>query len=90
MRAPAVRRGQSPPDPTQDPIEEGVKTVMAKIDDRLMTPAEVARYFDVDAKTVGRWAREGRLTIARTTPGGHRRFWESDVIAAAARGQDDA
>jgi len=55
---------------------------MTKITDRLMTPAEVASYYAVDAKTVTRWALAGRLPVARITPGGHRRFWESDVKAA--------
>lgn len=49
--------------------------------DRLMTPAQVAEYFGVGAKAVTRWATEGKLPVARVTPGGHRRFWESDVKA---------
>lgn len=48
--------------------------------DSLLTPAEVARMFRVDAKTVTRWANEGRLSSIRT-PGGHRRFHESVVRA---------
>lgn len=40
---------------------------------RLLTPAEVAKMFRVDPKTVTRWAQQGRLSSART-PGGHRRF----------------
>lgn len=48
---------------------------------RVMTPAEVARFFRVDPKTVARWAQAGRLASFRT-PGGHRRFKESDVLAA--------
>lgn len=55
---------------------------MAKVTDRLMTPTEVADYYRVDPKTVTRWADAGKLKVARWTPGGHRRFWESDVIAA--------
>jgi excisionase family DNA binding protein len=47
--------------------------------DRLLTPAEVAAIFRVDAKTVTRWARDGRLTAVRTL-GGHRRYRETEVL----------
>lgn len=50
---------------------------------RLLTPGEVADKFRVTPKTVRRWAASGRLTSVRT-PGGHRRFWESDVRAVLA------
>lgn len=50
-------------------------------DQRLMTPAEVAAFFRVDAKTVTRWALAGRLPSIRTL-GGHRRYREVDVLAA--------
>jgi excisionase family DNA binding protein len=46
----------------------------------LMTPAEVAGAFRVDPKTVTRWAKAGRLTAIRT-PGGHRRYRESEIRA---------
>lgn len=49
-------------------------------DDRLMTPGEVASLFRVDPKTVTRWAAAGRIRSIRT-PGGHSRFWASDVRA---------
>lgn len=49
-------------------------------DDVLLTPAEVAGIFRVDPKTVTRWAASGRITFIRT-PGGHRRFRESEVRA---------
>lgn len=48
--------------------------------DPLLTPAEVARLFRVDPKTVTRWAKAGRLDSIRTL-GGHRRFKESEVQA---------
>jgi excisionase family DNA binding protein len=48
--------------------------------DRLLTPAEVAALWRVDPKTVTRWAADGRLNSIRT-PGGHRRFYESEVRA---------
>ena len=46
--------------------------------DRLLTPGEVATLFRVDPKTVTRWASAGRIGSIRT-PGGHRRFRESEV-----------
>ena len=48
--------------------------------DRLLTPGEVAALFRVDPKTVPRWAAAGRIGSIRT-PGGHRRFRESEVRA---------
>ena len=46
----------------------------------LLTPKEVAKIFRVDPKTVTRWAASGRISSIRT-PGGHRRFRESEVRA---------
>lgn len=46
--------------------------------ERLFTPGEVAALFRVDPKTVTRWAAAGRIASIRT-PGGHRRFRESEV-----------
>jgi len=46
--------------------------------ERLLTPGEVAVMFRVDPKTVTRWASGGRIGSIRT-PGGHRRFRESEV-----------
>ncbi len=51
--------------------------------ERLLTPGEVAALFRVDPKTVTRWASAGRLGSIRT-PGGHRRFRESEVQALIA------
>ena len=45
----------------------------------LMTPSEVARLFRVDAKTVSRWAQEGKLPYIRTL-GGHRRYPREEVM----------
>jgi excisionase family DNA binding protein len=56
--------------------------------DRLLTPAEVATLFRVDPKTVNRWARAGRIISIRT-PGGHRRFRESDVRAVMRDGDSE-
>jgi excisionase family DNA binding protein len=47
----------------------------------ILTPAQVAALFAVDAKTVSRWADAGRLPSFRTL-GGHRRFRRDDVLAA--------
>lgn len=47
-------------------------------DDALLTPAEVAKMFGVDPKTVTRWAKAGKLPAIRTL-GGHRRYRASDV-----------
>ncbi len=47
----------------------------------LLTPAEVARLFRVDPKTVTRWAKAGKLSAIRTL-GGHRRFRAAEVNAA--------
>ena len=50
----------------------------------LLTPAQVAALFRVDAKTVTRWARAGRLEPVRT-PGGHRRYRAAQVHALLQR-----
>ncbi len=46
--------------------------------EQLLTPGEVAVMFRVDPKTVTRWASAGRIGSIRT-PGGHRRFRESEI-----------
>ena len=46
----------------------------------LLTPAEVAKLFRVDPKTVTRWAKAGKITAIRTL-GGHRRYLQSEVQA---------
>lgn len=45
---------------------------------RLLRPAEVAKFFSVTARTVSRWAEEGKLPYV-VTPGGHRRFRFAEV-----------
>lgn len=57
-----------------------------KPDNRLLTPAEVAAMLRVDPKTVTRWARGGKLSSIRT-PGGHRRYSESEVRGFLSRWQ---
>jgi excisionase family DNA binding protein len=46
----------------------------------LLTPAEVAKLFRVDPKTVTRWAKAGKITAIRTL-GGHRRYRQSEIQA---------
>jgi excisionase family DNA binding protein len=46
----------------------------------LLTPAEVAKIFRVDPKTVTRWAKAGKITAVRTL-GGHRRYRQSEIQA---------
>lgn len=56
--------------------------------DRMLTPGEVAALFRVDPKTVTRWAAAGRIGSIRT-PGGHRRFRESEIKALLEGGLDN-
>ena len=57
--------------------------------DKLLTPAEVAAMFRVNAKTVTRWARSGRLSAIKTM-GGHRRYRLSEVRRAVEAINTDA
>jgi excisionase family DNA binding protein len=55
----------------------------------LLTATEVGALFRVDARTVGRWARAGKLRSVRTladTGYGHLRFYR-DEIEALLRGE---
>lgn len=49
----------------------------------LIAPAEVAALLYVDPKTVSRWAMAGKIHSIRT-PGGHRRFLRSEILAMIA------
>jgi excisionase family DNA binding protein len=60
------------------PHREERRVTSSPSGDRLLTPGEVAAMFRVDPKTVTRWASAGRIGSIRT-PGGHRRFRESEV-----------
>lgn len=46
----------------------------------LLRPQDVAKLLGVDARTVSRWAREGKLRSIRTI-GGHRRYYREDFEA---------
>lgn len=47
-------------------------------DETLFTPADAAALFRVCAKTITRWAKDGKLPAVRT-PGGHRRYRAADL-----------
>lgn len=64
----------------QLPPEEALRLRLLSGNTDLLTPKEVARLFRVDPKTVGRWAKAGKLTYIRT-PGNHRRFPAGEVYA---------
>lgn len=53
---------------------------MVEPENRLLTPREAANAFGVTVKTLGRWARAGRLSSVRTL-GGHRRFRAHEIRA---------
>ena len=52
--------------------------------DRYMRTAEAAKILHVSAKTVSRWAKEGKIPHV-VTLGGHRRFPASAVLDLARR-----
>jgi predicted site-specific integrase-resolvase len=58
----------------------------------VLTPAEVARVFGVDVKTVARWAEGGRFPegCVFTTPGGHRRYKASVIRRLTETGNEAA
>lgn len=76
---PFERNGKAEPAPSYREVTDHILSQPAR-GDRLMTPGEVAALFRVDPKTVTRWAKAGRIGSIRT-PGGHRRFRESEVRA---------
>ncbi|MHA6622700.1 MerR family DNA-binding transcriptional regulator [Pseudonocardia sp. DLS-67] len=47
--------------------------------ERLLTTGEVARELGLSARSIARWAQEGKLTPALYTPGGHPRWRLGDV-----------
>lgn len=47
---------------------------------QLLTPREAAALLGVRVSTVTRWANSGKLRCV-FTPGGHRRYLESDIVA---------
>lgn len=53
---------------------------MGESEQEFMTPREVADRFGVTTKTLGRWARAGKISSVRTL-GGHRRYRTSEIRA---------
>jgi len=86
MRLPVSRAFDSWQTPKAGDLAEGTSTVreqdkgrtIREAQEELLTPSEVAELFRVDPKTATRWAVAGRLGSIRT-PGGHRRFRQSEV-----------
>jgi excisionase family DNA binding protein len=50
--------------------------------DKLLRPGQVAEMLNLDAKTVTRWAKAGRINAVRL-PSGHRRYRQAEVEAIA-------
>ena len=67
-----IHTSERPPAPRRAALPPG--------GEELLTPAEVAVMFRVDAKTVTRWAKAGQLRCLRT-PGGHRRYYRAEIDA---------
>jgi excisionase family DNA binding protein len=80
--SPVSRWHESSPEGTSEFPEDAMATpnppASTDAGEHLLTPGEVASLFRVDPKTVTRWASAGRIGSIRT-PGGHRRFRESEV-----------
>jgi excisionase family DNA binding protein len=75
--------------PVPEPLDDEVGRMTIENPEPLLTPRQVAALFRVDTKTVARWASNGWIGSIRT-PGGHRRFRESEVreLLAAATAPD--
>ena len=54
--------------------------------DRLLTSGEAAAMLGVCRESVARWAKAEKIPSFRT-PGGHHRYWESDVRALIEAGE---
>lgn len=50
-------------------------------DDRLLSTGEAARALGLSSRSLARWAKEGQVTPALTTPGGQYRFNLDDLRA---------
>jgi excisionase family DNA binding protein len=49
---------------------------------RILPLSKVAEMFGVHPKTVTRWARSGKLPAGHRTLGGHRRWYEDEILEA--------
>lgn len=54
---------------------------MSSVSEPLLTPKQVAALFQVDPRTVQRWAKAGRIKSVPTPGGRLKRFRASDVEA---------
>lgn len=61
-------------------LPEEAAVTSRPFDEEFLTPKEVAVLFHVNSKTVGRWARTGKIRFT-TTIGGHRRYRSAEVHA---------
>lgn len=50
--------------------------------DRVLTPQQATVFSRVSRKVLRRWEREGKVRQLRTAVGGHRRYLESELLAA--------
>jgi predicted site-specific integrase-resolvase len=50
--------------------------------DPVLGPRDIARMLGIDVRTASRYAKEGKLPEGFRTPGGHHRWYQSDVLAA--------
>jgi len=70
-------------------LEDEVGRMTIQDPEPLLTSGQVAALFRVDTKTVARWASNGWIGSIRT-PGGHRRFRETEVLALLGEGAGPA
>lgn len=61
---------------------------MTEQHEEYLTPQQVGKLFNVHAKTITRWARDGKLDFTYTL-GGHRRYKKSQVLALLNDGHKD-
>lgn len=69
-------------------LEYATLTPVTNLDD-LLAPAQAAALIGVTAETIRRYAEAGRLPHL-VTPGGHRRYRRSDVLALVAPPAEEA
>jgi len=55
-------------------------------EDRLLSTGEAARALGLSSRSLARWAREGKVTPALTTPGGQYRFRLDDLRRELVKG----
>lgn len=55
--------------------------------ERLLSPKEVKKLYSVSDRTLYRYEKQGKIHPART-PGGHRRYLESELVQLFSRETD--